>query len=99
VFEKLNLKRTADWAAIGGRAGVGMPFENSVENVWTDEQLGLEDGSAPEMLEGGRKMEISLEGAKIALSRMSRLLGKASVKTEAIGITFEPLEEHEDLRA
>jgi 5-aminolevulinate synthase len=47
VWRTLGLKRTADWAAEGGRAGVGaiagqVPV---VPRIWTDEQLGFDAGS------------------------------------------------------
>ncbi|KAJ1946460.1 mitochondrial 5-aminolevulinate synthase [Kickxella alabastrina] len=48
VWNRLGLKRTADWERMGGRCGVGESRENSeqhvgwkrgVENVWEDHQL------------------------------------------------------------
>lgn len=48
VWNELDLKRTTDWHLSGGRAGVGVPgHDESVKRVWTDRQLGLEDGTAP----------------------------------------------------
>jgi 5-aminolevulinate synthase len=89
VFTKLELKRTSEWAAVGGRAGVGAPGAKAVEPIWNDSQLGLLDGSAPRMLEGSRKMAIDLRAAEVALSRVSRLLGKPSIKADSVHVAFE----------
>lgn len=55
VWEELDLWRTPDWVAIGGRAGVGMPNPAKVTQLWTPKQLGLEDGTAPARLNGPRQ--------------------------------------------
>ncbi|WAR54923.1 hypothetical protein PtB15_4B541 [Puccinia triticina] len=53
IWKELSLNRTADWKRLGGRAGVGVPEEPTdspppvEERIWTDEQLGLVDGSHP----------------------------------------------------
>lgn len=39
VWDQLGIKRTADWAAQGGFAGVGVKG-NEADPLWTDEQLG-----------------------------------------------------------
>src|ERR1700761_1250583 len=47
VFDQLEIRRMADWKAVGGRAGVGV--EGNTEGntpIWNDEQLGLKDGTA-----------------------------------------------------
>jgi 5-aminolevulinate synthase len=48
VWVELGLKRTADWRAVGGRAGVGIDEaaagDQIQKRIWTDEQLGLTDG-------------------------------------------------------
>lgn len=42
VWSQLNIKRTADWAAEGGFAGVGVVGDEAdSQPLWTDEQLGL----------------------------------------------------------
>lgn len=41
VWNKLGIKRTSEWKALGGLCGVGEEAAEAVENVWTDEQLGL----------------------------------------------------------
>ena len=41
VWNTLGLKRTSDWAAIGGRAGVAQPGYVPTPRIWTDSQLGV----------------------------------------------------------
>lgn len=41
VWTELNIKRTSDWAAQGGFIGVGELGAESVQPLWTDQQLGL----------------------------------------------------------
>jgi 5-aminolevulinate synthase len=76
VFTKLGLKRTPDWVAMGGRAGVGMPIEVKPTPIWSDKQLGLEDGSAPSILSGGKQGRIMLDAVKVAEQRLTHLLGQ-----------------------
>jgi 5-aminolevulinate synthase len=78
VFNKLELKRTADWEAIGGRAGVGMPASDKVEPIWNDKQLGLEDGSAPLRLNKGAPGVVRNEAVQVAKDRLTHLLGAAA---------------------
>ncbi|OLL27003.1 5-aminolevulinate synthase, mitochondrial [Neolecta irregularis DAH-3] len=40
VWKKFNIRRSADWAAIGGRAGVGHGSKEIVP-LWTDDMLGI----------------------------------------------------------
>lgn len=76
VFNTLDLKREADWKAIGGRAGVGMPSEEVVQPIWTESHLGLEDGSAPVRLEGGMQSVVRGDAVQVAEQRLTHLLGK-----------------------
>lgn len=62
---------------------------NSVDPVWNDEQLGLLDGTAPEMLSDGRKSGIEMEAVGIAMNRFNKLLGKSKFKAEEVSITFD----------
>lgn len=89
VFTQLNLKRTADWEAIGGRAGVGMPEEaltisTTTVPCWNDEQLGLLDGTAPQMLEGGSKSFVLPKAVKAAEQRLTHLLDAKPVLENAV---------------
>ena len=82
VFETLSIKRTSHWTAIGGRAGVGMHV-NKEAPVWSDKQLGLEDGTAPMMLAEGQKMPLGKEAVMVAESRLAELIGQAKTKIPA----------------
>jgi 5-aminolevulinate synthase len=81
VFNDLNLKRTSDWEAIGGRAGVGMPGPKP-EPIWNDAQLGLTDGTAPEILRDGRKHKTATKAAEEAKGRLDHYLDIAPVLPE-----------------
>jgi 5-aminolevulinate synthase len=74
VFNKLNLKRVPDWKAVGGRAGVGMEGAEKIKPIWSDVQLGLEDGSAPQRLDEGAKGVVRDEAVEIAQKRLTHLL-------------------------
>ena len=43
VWAKLGLRRTSDWAKLGGFIGVGVEGAAEEPPLWTDEQLGLAD--------------------------------------------------------
>ncbi|GAA6015800.1 hypothetical protein JCM10207_008800 [Rhodosporidiobolus poonsookiae] len=43
VWDELGLKRTADWAAQGGRCNVGVEGYEAADNLWSAEQLALKD--------------------------------------------------------
>lgn len=87
VFNKLKLKRVADWEKVGGRAGVGIPFAaaQAPSPVWTDAQLGLVDGSAPVTLGEGRKAVVQDEAAREAMGRLREYLNVAPILSEGEG--------------
>ncbi|KAL1411051.1 mitochondrial 5-aminolevulinate synthase [Vanrija albida] len=74
IFNELNLKREADWVALGGRAGVGAPNAVPVEQVWSDAELGLTDGTAPASLAKGAQSVVPGEAIKVAEKRLTHLL-------------------------
>jgi len=76
VFTALNIKRTSDWKAVGGRAGVGMPDAKPVAPIWTDEQLGLTDGTSPKMLRAGQAGVVDARAVRITREKFNDLLGK-----------------------
>lgn len=80
VFDKLGIKRRADWVKLGGRAGVGASADKEAEKiqpVWTDEQLGLLDGTAPKVLNStkGEKAIVDLRALREAQKRFDETLG------------------------
>jgi 5-aminolevulinate synthase len=76
VFTQLGIKRTSQWRAEGGRAGVGIGLEGKVDPIWTPAQLGLADGSAPAQLHTGDARYVSQHAVRAARSRFDGLLGE-----------------------
>ncbi len=74
TFTRLNIPRLAHWQAVGGRAGVGIPGAKPVDPIWTDEQLGLMDATAPVMLKDGEKGIVDGHAVRVALDRFKHLL-------------------------
>ena len=62
VWQKLDLKKTSDWAAQGGFIGVGVEKATNQSPLWTDEQMGVADAERA-MRTGGayEAMEKALE--------------------------------------
>jgi 5-aminolevulinate synthase len=84
IFTELGINRTQDWKALGGRASVGMPgADDVVEPIWTDEQLGLFDGTTPRTLRNGEKAIVDVKAVNVARSRFNTLLGSISGKVQA----------------
>ena len=77
VFTQLNIPRLSYWKSVGGRAGVGIPDAKPVNPIWTDEQLGLLDGTSPVMLQGGAKAVVDARAVRISQNRFNELLGAA----------------------
>lgn len=74
VFTRLGIRRKSEWKKLGGRAGVGI--ENQTVNpMWTDEHLGLKDGSAPKPLANGNKSIVDLKAIRQAQKQIDELLG------------------------
>lgn len=81
IFTELNINRLADWKRLGGRAGVGLTSgteEAHVDPLWTDRQLGLLDGTTPEMLRNGDKAVVDFEAVMAAREVFDILLGPIS---------------------
>ncbi|KAG5720762.1 hypothetical protein E4T56_gene16939 [Termitomyces sp. T112] len=76
IFTELKINRAQDWKALGGRAGVGIPnAPEKVDPMWTDEQLGLIDGTTPKTLTNGEKAFVDPTAASVARARFNKLLG------------------------
>ncbi|CDO73998.1 hypothetical protein BN946_scf185043.g47 [Trametes cinnabarina] len=75
TFTELGIKRTSDWAKLGGHAGVGVADPKEIEPVWSDEQLGLRDGTAPSLLHPGQKRVIDQRAIKVTREKFNDLLG------------------------
>ncbi|KAG8691791.1 mitochondrial 5-aminolevulinate synthase [Ceratobasidium sp. 423] len=79
TFDRLGIKREAEWKAVGGRAGVGMPDEKVIEPIWNNKQLGLLDGTSPHVLSKGMTHHVGLGAMRIASGRNAHLLGRQAV--------------------
>ena len=53
VWKELGVPTVSDWAARGGRAGVGVKEGKKVDPIWTDEQLGIKSWGGIKMKTGG----------------------------------------------
>ena len=81
IFTELNINRLADWKRLGGRAGVGLTGgteEVHVDPLWTDEQLGLLDGTTPRTLRNGDKAVVDYEAVMASREVFDILLGPIS---------------------
>lgn len=81
IFTELNINRLADWKRLGGRAGVGLTSgmeEVRVDPLWTDEQLGLLDGTTPRTLRNGDKAVVDYEAVMASREVFDILLGPIS---------------------
>jgi len=67
VWSALNVPTVSDWAARGGRAGVGVPNARDIKPIWTDEQLGIKKESAPLKFRTGGDLTIGVEHATRAV--------------------------------
>jgi 5-aminolevulinate synthase len=84
VFDRLGINRVQDWKKVGGRAGVGCEVTPKISPVWTDKQLGLLDGTAPELLKNGKKMVLGQEAMDVAESRLAHLVGTSAKKVPSV---------------
>lgn len=77
TFTALSIKREADWAAIGGRCGVGSEVKETVEPVWNDEQLGLTGPTvlAPTTRRAGEARSVDPHAVDVARQQFESLLG------------------------
>jgi 5-aminolevulinate synthase len=76
IFTELNINRTTNWKLAGGRAGVGMPnASDDIKPIWTDEQLGLHNGTTPRTLRDAQRAVTDMKGVAAARKRFDILLG------------------------
>lgn len=97
VFTRLGIRRKSEWVQLGGRAGVGIG-KDVVEPMWTDEQLGLNDNTAPIILSQGAKAVVDIKAVKQAQDIIDKLLGTAVKTNHHLGQTstglFNPTAMH-----
>lgn len=76
VFTELNINRLSDWKLAGGRASVGVPgAPDTVDTIWTDEQIGLHNGTAPRSLRNGETAAVDMDAVQAARSRFDLVMG------------------------
>jgi 5-aminolevulinate synthase len=78
TFTELRINRLSDWKAAGGRAGVGIGHEAHVEPIWSDQQLGLTNGTTPRTLRKGHKAVLDAKAVAASRDRFKELLGPIS---------------------
>jgi 5-aminolevulinate synthase len=84
VFTELNINRLADWKRLGGRATVGVEGQPEyVEPIWTDEQVGITDGTVPTTLRNGDKPVVDAKAVNSARNVFNNLLGTVEGKIQA----------------
>ena len=98
VFTELGIKRTSDWRKEGGRAGVGLADAAPVEPIWSDKQIGLEDGTAPTQLRQGQKGVVDKRAVQVTREKFDDLLGPyvepvvpVEALTKDLGLARPPL--------
>ncbi|KAI0307385.1 5-aminolevulinate synthase [Multifurca ochricompacta] len=77
AFTALSIKREADWAAVGGRCGVGSKVKESVTPIWGNEQLGLTGPAmlAPRTRRAGEGRKVDAHAIAMARQQFDGLLG------------------------
>lgn len=96
VFTALDINRTSDWVRLGGRAGVGVPINDelpttsSVDSIWTDEQLGLLNGTAPLTLHDSQNAFVDPVGVAEARGRFNWILGPVEAPRKVSEVTLTP---------
>ncbi|KAF5331658.1 hypothetical protein D9611_007631 [Ephemerocybe angulata] len=84
VFTELQINRLADWKRLGGRADVGVEGKPEyVEPIWTDNQIGIADGSVPRTLRNGEKPVVDAKAVSAARNIFNNLLGTVEGKLQA----------------
>ncbi|VDB83292.1 unnamed protein product [Peniophora sp. CBMAI 1063] len=91
TFTTLGIKREADWAALGGRCGVGAEIPVKVEPVWSDAQLELGTATQPRTRRDGEVRYVEPRAVAISRNRFSRLLDeqKRNVVDDFAGIRMQ----------
>jgi 5-aminolevulinate synthase len=82
TFTELGIKRVDDWAHEGGRAGVGMGLEGTIDPIWEPKQLGLMDGTAPRQLHAGERGHVDSRAVRVTRGKFERMLGKFTAPVE-----------------
>ena len=76
AFVKLGIRRKSEWLGLSeSKVGKLLLGEGGVEPLWTDRQLGLEDGTVPrQLVDGKSKSVVGVEASQVARMRLTHLL-------------------------
>jgi 5-aminolevulinate synthase len=77
TFTALSIKREADWAALGGRCGVGSDVRETIKPIWNDDQIGLTGPAvlAPTTRRAGEPRRVDVNALVVARQQFDGLLG------------------------
>lgn len=92
TFTILSIKREADWAAVGGRCGVGSEVKETIIPIWTDEQLGLTGPAvlAPRTRRAGEPRKVDAHALAVARQQFDGLLGPITTRNDFTSTTASP---------
>jgi 5-aminolevulinate synthase len=78
TFTTLSIKREADWAALGGRCGVGSDVRETIKPIWNDDQIGLTGPAvlAPRTRRAGEPRRVDANALVVARQQFDGLLGR-----------------------
>ncbi|KAH9179938.1 5-aminolevulinate synthase [Lactarius sanguifluus] len=93
TFTTLSIKREADWAAIGGRCGVGSAVKETITPIWSNEQLGLTGPSslAPKTRRAGESRKVDAHAIAMARQQFDDLLGPVQKEDTSPLVTISGL--------
>ncbi|KAI9507691.1 5-aminolevulinate synthase [Russula earlei] len=75
TFTTLSIKREADWAAVGGRCGVGSVVKETITPIWNDAQLCLTGPAALVPRRTGEARRVDAHAIEVARQQFDGLLG------------------------
>jgi len=77
TFTALSIKREADWAALGGRCGVGTDVRETIKPIWNNDQIGLTGPAvlAPRTRRADEPRRVDANALAIARQQFDGLLG------------------------
>jgi 5-aminolevulinate synthase len=96
IFTELGINRLQDWIRLGGRASVGIADSvGEVKPIWTDEQLGMRNGTTPKTLRNGEKAYLDPVAVEKARADFKNLLGPISGPVQATRGVYPVEADHE----
>jgi 5-aminolevulinate synthase len=92
TFNALSIKREADWAAVGGRCGVGSEAKETVTPIWNDEQLGLTGSAvlAPRTRRAVEARKVDMHALAVARQQFDGLLGPVQTTDVSASVNANP---------